>query len=142
MSTEIKYQLNILFNSLNLVKMYGQRIRYMHTKLENRFYINSYCNECDTILCINPNFFSKYYLNYCKNNCTCETQYCQIEHMYNREGYEHDEILNTREKLKYQMDIKNNTLKILHNILSNREEQKYFNYCKKCFNICDVVNKM
>lgn len=137
---KLDINLSICSQILKSLKNHIDELKVIHTNIENYYHIVSSCNECNTVIDINPNNYNKIYLDYCDNTCNCDTEYCQIEYIYNREGKIHDRMLFLREIIKYELEIKNNSLKILNLFLNDENKYKYFKYCSKCYNVQNVIN--
>jgi hypothetical protein len=131
MSTELEYYINILINSMNLINIYKRNLKDMYFPIETYYHMRQ-CDSCDSIIRISNNTD---YLYKCDTECTCNTRYCQIEQIMNREILEHDEMIYTTNKLIKQLDIRNDAVKNINKIDSRDRRLKY---CTRCDNVTNI----
>jgi hypothetical protein len=132
MSNESEYQINILINSMKLINMYIDKLKNIYTPKEK--YYNIYeCSSCNSLIKLYSD--SRKYIYKCNYGCNCDTNYCQIEYIFNRSEIDHDEMCDIVKKIIRQTDIRNDIVK---NINMSHNKDSRLRYCKRCDNIINI----
>ena len=68
--------------------------------------------------------------------CECGTEYCQTDHIRNREPNDHDEMVYTIRKLIKEIENRNNTTDIIYMIAP---DDRRIRYCYDCDSIKSIT---
>ncbi len=120
--------MDTLINSMKLIKMYAKQLEDIYTPVEQKNKMHK-CSSCNSIIkmCDNTDYIYK-----CNNECTCETRYCQIEHIINRNSEEHDEMINITKELNKQINIRNKSIEMINDTDHSLE------HCSHCNNVINI----